>query len=116
MNSTFGAPAPARTGAGQAGVDSSAVRPITPGNTAPGPYSTTGMQTTPEAQTPLWPYSPAPGPSTRHPPRGMLVARADRLGATAPRYPLIHRQACSVPYRISGTGTDPGATVQRLSA
>src|SRR5450631_2563405 len=58
MNSTFGAPSRARTGAGQAGVDSSAVRPITPGNATPGPYSTTGMQTTPAVRPlPLWPIS-----------------------------------------------------------
>ena len=39
MNRTFGAPSDARFGAGHAGLDSSAVRPITPGNRAPGSYS-----------------------------------------------------------------------------
>src|SRR5580693_478748 len=47
MNSTLGAPSRARTGAGQAGVDSSAVRPITPGNAAPGSYSTIAIQNSP---------------------------------------------------------------------
>src|ERR1039458_5766978 len=36
---TFGAPGVARTGYGQAGLDWSVVRPITPGNAAPGLYS-----------------------------------------------------------------------------
>src|SRR2546429_1826105 len=45
MNTTLGAPSRARTGAGQAGADSSAVRPITPGNAAPGSYSTIAMRT-----------------------------------------------------------------------
>jgi hypothetical protein len=40
MNRTFGAPFLARVSAGHAGLDSSAVRPITPGNVAPGSYST----------------------------------------------------------------------------
>src|SRR4249919_1964157 len=47
MNSTLGAPSRARTGAGQAGVDSSAVRPITPGNAAPGSYSIIAIRTSP---------------------------------------------------------------------
>jgi hypothetical protein len=37
---TFGAPSLARVGEGQAGDDSSTVRPITPGNGLPGLYST----------------------------------------------------------------------------
>jgi hypothetical protein len=37
--STFGAPSRARVGAGQAGLDSSTVRPISPGNWLPGRYS-----------------------------------------------------------------------------
>ena len=43
MNSTFGAPSFARLGIGQAGVDTSAVRPITPGKAAPGLYSLSGI-------------------------------------------------------------------------
>src|ERR1700733_4850214 len=43
MNSTFGEPASARSGRGQAGLDSSVVRPITPGNAVPGSYSFSGM-------------------------------------------------------------------------
>src|SRR5262245_42591541 len=39
MNSTFGAPSLARIGAGQAGCDTSKVRPITPLNACPGGYS-----------------------------------------------------------------------------
>src|SRR5215470_7374934 len=39
MNSTFGAPSRARLGAGQAGLDTSKVRPITPGNAWPDLYS-----------------------------------------------------------------------------
>ena len=45
MNSTFGAPFGARTGAGHAGVDSSAVRPITPGKAVPDGYSFSGIST-----------------------------------------------------------------------
>ena len=41
--STFGAPAFARSGRGQAGLDSSAVRPITPEKVVPGSYSFSGM-------------------------------------------------------------------------
>ena len=40
---TFGAPSRARGGAGHAGLDSSAVRPITPGKAAPSGYSTIGI-------------------------------------------------------------------------
>ena len=40
---TFGASARALAGAGQAGLDSSAVRPMTPGKGPPSGYSTTGM-------------------------------------------------------------------------
>src|SRR4051812_36364505 len=43
MKRTFAAPSFARIGAGQAGVDSSAVRPITPGNGVPGSYSVIGI-------------------------------------------------------------------------
>jgi hypothetical protein len=43
MNSTFGTPGAARSGRGQAGVDSSAVRPITPGNAWPGSYSVSAI-------------------------------------------------------------------------
>ena len=43
MNSTLGAPSWARLGCGQAGVDTSAVRPITPGNVVPGLYSFSAM-------------------------------------------------------------------------
>src|SRR5580692_10456369 len=50
MNSTLGAPSRARTGAGHAGADSSVVRPITPGNAAPGPYSTIAIRTSPFAR------------------------------------------------------------------
>jgi hypothetical protein len=39
MISTFGDPDAARTGRGHAGLDSSAVRPMTPGNVVPGSYS-----------------------------------------------------------------------------
>ena len=45
-NSTFGAPLRARTGAGQAGLDSSVVRPMTPGKAAPAGYSTMGIDIT----------------------------------------------------------------------
>ena len=40
MNRTFGAPEVARTGSGHAGLDTSRVFPITPGNGAPAGYST----------------------------------------------------------------------------
>src|ERR1700733_585549 len=43
MNSTFGEPASARSGRGHAGLDSSVVRPITPGNAVPGSYSFSGI-------------------------------------------------------------------------
>jgi hypothetical protein len=39
MNSTLGAPSFARRGWGQAGLDTSTVRPITPGKAVPGLYS-----------------------------------------------------------------------------
>src|SRR5262249_61861217 len=39
MNSTFGAPARVRLGAGEAGLDTSKVRPITPGKAWPDLYS-----------------------------------------------------------------------------
>jgi hypothetical protein len=42
-NSTFGAPFGARTGAGHAGDDSSAVRPIAPGKGEPDGYSFSGI-------------------------------------------------------------------------
>ena len=45
MNTTFGVPFGARTGAGHAGVDSSAVRPITPGKAVPDGYSFSGIST-----------------------------------------------------------------------
>jgi hypothetical protein len=40
MKSTFGAPSFARSGAGQAGLDSPMARPIFPGKVVPGLYST----------------------------------------------------------------------------
>jgi hypothetical protein len=40
MNRTFGAPSRARNGSGQAGLEVSNVRPMTPGNAVPGGYST----------------------------------------------------------------------------
>ena len=43
MNSTFGDPGSARSGRGHAGLDSSVVRPITPGKAVPGSYSLSGM-------------------------------------------------------------------------
>src|SRR5215467_10804681 len=43
MKSTFGAPSLARLGAGHAGVETSNVRPITPGNACPALYSFNGM-------------------------------------------------------------------------
>jgi len=43
MKSTLGAPSFARSGAGQAGLDSPTVRPITPGNAVPGLYSTIAL-------------------------------------------------------------------------
>ena len=43
-NSTFGAPFAARMGAGQAGLDSSVVRPMMPGNAPPLGYSTMGIR------------------------------------------------------------------------
>src|SRR5436305_1878745 len=45
MNITFGAPFGARTATGHAGVDSSAVRPMTPGNDVPAGYSFNGIST-----------------------------------------------------------------------
>ena len=59
MNSTFGAPFGARTGAGHAGVDSSAVRPITPGKAVPDGYSFSGMSTL------LWSRESVPRASRR---------------------------------------------------
>ncbi len=43
MNSTLGAPSLARMGSGQAGLDWSTVRPITPGKVVPGLYSLSDM-------------------------------------------------------------------------
>ena len=43
MKSTLGAPSFARFGAGQAGLDTSAVRPMTPGNVVPRLYSMIAM-------------------------------------------------------------------------
>src|SRR5215471_17336173 len=43
MKSTFGAPSLARLGAGHAGLETSKVRPITPGNACPSLYSFNGM-------------------------------------------------------------------------
>jgi hypothetical protein len=43
MNNTLGAPALARSGWGQAGEDTSNVRPITPGKAVPGLYSLSPM-------------------------------------------------------------------------
>src|SRR5947209_18121112 len=43
MNSTLGAPSLARMGSGQAGLDWSTVRPITPGKVVPGLYSLPDM-------------------------------------------------------------------------
>src|SRR3954467_1087326 len=47
MNSTFGAPAFARSGAGHAGVESAIVRPRLPGNAVPGLYSRNDIQLAP---------------------------------------------------------------------
>src|SRR6478736_2130618 len=44
MISTFGVPGAARTGLGHAGVDSSVVLPILPGNAEPGSYSFSAME------------------------------------------------------------------------
>src|SRR5215467_9477725 len=43
MKSTFGAPSLARLGAGHAGLETSNVRPITPGKACPGLYSLSDM-------------------------------------------------------------------------
>src|SRR5690242_15563796 len=47
MNRTFGAPAFARSGAGQAGVDSAIVRPRIPGKAVPGLYSRNAIDSLP---------------------------------------------------------------------
>src|ERR1700733_3377660 len=56
MNSTFGEPASARSGRGHAGLDSSVVRPITPGNAVPGSYSFSGMIEDLPSVERSWPY------------------------------------------------------------
>src|SRR5947209_1690126 len=43
MKSTLGAPSRVRSGSGHAGLDSSVVRPIRPGNAVPGLYSSSDM-------------------------------------------------------------------------
>src|SRR5258705_235952 len=43
MKRTFGAPSFARSGSGQAGLETSNVRPMTPGNAVPGLYSRSAM-------------------------------------------------------------------------
>src|ERR1700761_6103692 len=50
MNTTLGAPSRARTGAGHAGADSSAVLPITPGKAAPGSYSSIAIRISPASR------------------------------------------------------------------
>ena len=85
MNSTFGRPASARTGAGQAGLDSSAVRPITPGNPVAGSVLDDGHQTSSlfaQRRGIQRANSPRTGLQTRAPEHNALAAYADR-GAVA---------------------------------
>src|SRR5260370_28929359 len=49
MNKTLGEPGFARSGRGHAGLDSSVVRPITPGNAVPGSYSVSPIARPPSA-------------------------------------------------------------------
>src|ERR1039457_2091800 len=90
MNSTFGAPGAARSGRGHAGVDSCAVRPITPGNAWPGSYSVS----------PICPALPPAGPH-RPAPRE-VNARARRLRSPAGGDPNAPSTARSSPGARSG--------------
>src|SRR3954447_15269092 len=67
---TLGEPLRARTEAGHAGEDSSAVRARTPGKTAPGWYSFSGIEKLLVADRPR--DRLAPRPPTNHPDRVML--------------------------------------------
>src|SRR6185312_14794831 len=70
MNTTLGAPSRARTGAGHAGADSSAVLPITPGNAAPDSYSSIAIRISPASRHyPLSPYPAVRWQSPHHPAR-----------------------------------------------
>src|SRR5689334_12123953 len=93
MNSTLGAPFGARTGAGHAGVDSSAVRPITPGKGVPDGYSFSGMATLLFAVDHADPR--ADGARTYHP-EGMIL----RAG-------LARRRAAWRARRRAGAGSLP---------
>jgi hypothetical protein len=54
MNSTFGAPALARNGSGQAGSDTSNVRPMTPLKAVPGLYSLRAIKFSPFQKFVIW--------------------------------------------------------------
>src|SRR5690348_8516304 len=101
MNTTLGAPSRARTGAGHAGADSSAVLPITPGNAAPGSYSSIAIGISPASRhdPPLAPY-PAMRWQSPHHPAWMTRAK----GFT--RIPHFLHAACTCP--SLPWSTDPG--------
>src|SRR5260370_25460209 len=77
MNRTLGAPCFARKGSGHAGVDSSAVREITPGNAVPGLYSVNFATLFPSLSSPslgeLAVFEIAPAGSTIMKRRGRVV-------------------------------------------
>src|SRR5690348_2488612 len=85
MNTTLGAPSRARTGAGHAGADSSAVLPITPGNASRGSYSSIAIRISPASRhhPPLAPY-PALGWRRPHHPAWMTRAKGSSPSSTFP--------------------------------
>src|SRR6185437_2614430 len=97
MNTTLGAPSRARTGAGHAGADSSAVLPITPGNAAPGSYSSIAIRISPASRhCPLSPYPAVRWQSPHHPARMTSVRVYIRL-------PHFLHAACTRPSLPGGT-------------
>jgi hypothetical protein len=70
---TFGDPGAARTGWGHAGLETSVVRPITPGNTVPGSYSLSAIDRN------LHPHPEFPGAARREN-RARCVLVITRIG------------------------------------
>ena len=108
MNSTSGAPHAPEPGVGEACVDSTAVRLVTPGNAAPGTYSAIGTSTLPRL--------PEPSRCRRHPCGPMTERtspRTDDPCTAPPRRKREHRQR-AIPTgcmnrssQISASGTFP---------
>src|SRR5882724_7800023 len=101
MSSTLGAPSRARTGAGHAGADSSAVLPITPGNAAPGSYSSIAIRISPASRhyPPLSPYPAVRWQSLHHPARVTRVKGFHTASTFSP---------CCLHMPAAGLGYDPG--------